>query len=151
MPTSQHGASNRNFTKMDSERSHDIKTLICDKKHASSTPHPTSTAPIRRNRKFVRGRISSLSGIAGLPKTFPLANWCCLTNQTDFTLNMLWSCCQNPALLVFEALKGSYSFDATPIAPLGTEVPAHHKPNQRSSWGFHELNMWYISPSLQHY
>jgi hypothetical protein len=76
---------------------------------------------------------------------------CGLTNQTDFTLNMLWPCCQIPALLALEALEGSYSFDATPMAPLGTKVLAHHKPNQRSSWGFQALNVWYISPSLQHY
>jgi hypothetical protein len=64
---------------------------------------------------------------------------------------MLWPCRQKPALLLFKALEGSYSFDATPMAMLGTKVLAHHKPNQRLSWGFHALNMWYISPSLQHY
>ncbi len=92
-----------------------------------------------------------LSSITGLPKTFPIANWCCLTDQTDFTLNMLWPCHQNPALYAFKALEGSYLFDATPMAPLGTKVLAHHKPNQRLSWGFHALNAWCISPSLQHY
>jgi hypothetical protein len=46
---------------------------------------------------------------------------------------------QNPALLAFEALKESYSFDATPMAPLGTKVLAHRKPNQHSSWGFTHL------------
>jgi hypothetical protein len=81
-----------------------------------------------------------LSGIAGLPKTFPIANWSHLTDQTDFTLNILWPCCQNPALLAFKALEVSYSFNATPMAPLSTKVLAHHKPNQRSSWGFYELH-----------
>jgi hypothetical protein len=37
------------------------------------------------------------------------------------------------------------------MAPLGIKVLAHHKPNQHLSWGFHALNAWYISPSLQHY
>jgi hypothetical protein len=37
------------------------------------------------------------------------------------------------------------------MALLGTTVLAHHKPNQQTSWGFHALNAWYISPSLQHY
>jgi hypothetical protein len=65
---------------------------------------------------------------------------------------MLWPCRQDPALLAFvEALKGSYLFDATPMAPLGTKVLAHCKPNQCSSWGFHALVAWYISPSLQRY
>jgi hypothetical protein len=64
---------------------------------------------------------------------------------------MLWPCHQNLALSVFEALGGSYSLDATLMALLGTKFLAHHKPNQCLLWGFHALNMWYISPSLQHY
>jgi hypothetical protein len=91
-----------------------------------------------------------LSSIAGLPKIFPITNWCRLIDQTDFSLNMIRPCHQNPALLAFKALKGSYLFDATPMAPLGTGVLAYHKPNQHLSWGFHPLNTWYISPPLQH-
>ncbi len=64
---------------------------------------------------------------------------------------MLCPCHQNPALLAFKVLKGSSSFDAIPMAPLGTNLLAHHKPNQWLSWGFHALIVWYISPSLQHY
>jgi hypothetical protein len=65
---------------------------------------------------------------------------------------MLQPCWQNPALLAFQAaLKGSYAFNATTMAPLGTKVLAHHKPNQQLSRGFHTLIAWYISPSLQHY
>ena len=73
-----------------------------------------------------------LAGIAGLPKSFPIANWCRLTTQCDATLNMLRPCCQSPLLSANEALKGSFSFDATPMAPLGTEVLIHMKPNRRS-------------------
>ncbi len=137
--------------KMDNKTSHDVETFICkENTHLQYTPpniHHTSPAELEIctwNNHF-------LSSITGLPKTFPIANWCHLTNQTDFTLNMLQPCRQIPALLVFEALEGSYLFDATPMAPLCTKVLAHHKPNQCLSWGFHALNVWYISPSLQHY
>jgi hypothetical protein len=37
------------------------------------------------------------------------------------------------------------------MAPLGTKVLAHHKPNQHLSWSFCALNAWNIRPSLQHY
>ncbi len=128
MPTSQHRASNHNFTRWTTRHLTMSKPSFAMRTHASSSPHPTSTAPIWQNGKICTWKNHFLSGIAGLPKTFPIANWCHLTNQTDFTLNMLWPCCQNPALLAFKALKGSYSFDATPTAPLGTKVLAHHKP-----------------------
>ncbi len=137
--------------KMDNETSQDIETFIHKvNTHIQYTPHNIHrTNPAERETCTWKNHF--LSGIAGLPKTFPIANWCCLTNQTDFTLNMLWPCHQNPALLAFKALKGSYLFNVTPMALLGTKVLANHKPNHHSSWGFHPLNAWYISPFLQHY
>ena len=70
-----------------------------------------------------------LAGIAGLPKSFPITNWCCLTKQCYATLNILSPFCQNPLLSAHEALAGSFSFNATPLAPLGTEVLVCMKPN----------------------
>jgi hypothetical protein len=135
--------------KMDNKMSHDVKTFIHEENtRLQYTPlniHCTNPA----EWAFCTWKNHFLSSIA--PKTFPIANWCCLTDQTDFTLNMLWPCHKNPALSAFKALEGSYSFDATPMALLGTNVLAHHKPNQRPSWGFHALSAWYISHSLQHY
>jgi hypothetical protein len=138
--------------KMDNKTSHDIKTFIREEEntHLQYTPpniHHTNLA----EREICTWKNHFLSGISGLPKAFPIANWCHLTNQTDFTLIMFWPCHQNPALLAFEALGGSYSFNATPMALSGTKVLAHHKPNRQSSRDFYALNMWYITPSLQHY
>ncbi len=91
------------------------------------------------------------AGIASLPKTFPITNWCCLTNQRNYTINMLRPCCQNPLLLAFEAMEGSFLFNATPMAPPGTEVLVHLKPTCCKSWAYHASNGWYIGPSLKHY
>jgi hypothetical protein len=133
--------------KMENEMSHDIKTFIREENtHLQYTP-PDIHCSNLAEREICTWKNHSLSGIAGLPKTFP--NWCHLTDQTDFILNILGPCHQNPALFVFEVLEGSYLFDVTPMTPLGTKVLAHHKPNQRSSWGFQALNRWYISPSHQ--
>ncbi len=87
------------------------------------------------------------SGITSLLKSFPIANWCHLTNQCNHTVNMPCPCCQNPALSAFESMEGSFSFDATPMAPPGTKVLVHLKPAQRKSWSFHASNGWYIGPS----
>ncbi len=48
-------------------------------------------------------------------------------------------------------MDSSFSFDATPMAPPGTEVLVHLKPSRRTSWSFHTANGWYIGPSLKHY
>jgi hypothetical protein len=47
----------------------------------------------------------------------------------DSGLNMLHLCCQNSLLSAHEASEGSFSFNATPMAPLGTGVLVHMKPN----------------------
>ena len=104
--------------KMDKLTSHNIKTFICkENTHLQYTP-PNIHRFNLAEQEICKWKNHFLSGIAGLLKTFPIANRCRLTNQTDFTLNMLWPCCQNPALLVFKALKGSYLFDATLMALL---------------------------------
>jgi hypothetical protein len=58
---------------------------------------------------------------------------------------------QNPLLSAHKALEGTFSFDATPMAPLGTEVLVHMKPNQRSTWGYHASKAWYLSHSPNRY
>ena len=37
------------------------------------------------------------------------------------------------------------------MAPPGTKVIVHEKPSNRTSWGLHGTNGWYIGPSLHHY
>jgi hypothetical protein len=91
------------------------------------------------------------AGIASLPKTFPIANWCCLTNQCGYTINVLCPCRQNPLLLAFEAMEGSFLFNTTPMAPPGMEVLIHLNPTCCKSWAYHASNGWHIGSSLKHY
>jgi hypothetical protein len=91
------------------------------------------------------------AGIAGIPLFFLIANWCQLTPQSDTTLNMMRSCCLNPLLSAHKAVDGSFSFNATPLAPLGTKVLVHLKPTQRKSCGYHATKAWYLSHATNHY
>jgi len=137
--------------KMNNETLHEVEKFIqAQQMRIQYTPpdmHHTNPA----ERAIRTWKNHFLAGIAGLPKSFPIANWCRLTKQCDATLNMLRPCCQNPLLLAHEALEGNFSFDATPMAPLGTEVLVHMKPNQRSTWGYHASKAWYLSHSPNHY
>ncbi len=119
--------------KMDNKTSQDVETFICEENTRLQYTLPDIHRTNLAEWEICTWKNHLLSSIAGLPKTFPIAKWCCLTNQKDFTLNMLRPCRQNPAPLAFEALKGSNLFNATPMATLGTKLLAHHKPNQRSS------------------
>jgi hypothetical protein len=42
-------------------------------------------------------------------------------------------------------------FDATPMAPLGTEVLVHQKPGYHKTWGYHAAKAWYLFHSAAHY
>jgi hypothetical protein len=91
------------------------------------------------------------AGIANLPKSFPITNWCCLTNQCNYMINMLCPCCQNPLLSAFEAMEGSYLFDAKPMAPPGTKVLLHLKPTHCQVLEFsclQRLVHWFITETL---
>ena len=136
---------------MDNETSHKVENFIRSQQtHLQYTPpniHCTNLAECT----ILIWKNHFLAGIAGLPKSFPIANWCRLTTQCDTTLNMLHPCRQNPLLSAHEALEGSFSFDATPMAPLGTEVLIHMKPNRRSTWGYHTSKASHLSHSTNHY
>jgi hypothetical protein len=68
MPISQHGASNRNFTRWTTRHLMTLKHSFAKRTHSYSTPHPTSTAPIWRNGKFVLGRITSSPALLGFQR-----------------------------------------------------------------------------------
>jgi hypothetical protein len=91
------------------------------------------------------------AGIAGLPLLFPLANWCRLTTQGNAMLNMMRPCCLDPLLSAHKALEGTFLFDATPMALLGTEVLVHQKPGRHKTWGYHAAKAWYLSHATAHY
>jgi hypothetical protein len=137
--------------KIDNETSHEVEKFIQGQQTRLQYTPPDMHRTNPAERAIRTWKNHFIAGIAGLPKSFPIANWCRLTKQSDVTLNMLRPCRQNPLLSAHEALEGSFSFDATPMAPLGMEVLVHMKPNQRSTWGYHTSKAWYLSHSPNHY
>jgi hypothetical protein len=135
---------------MDNKTSKDVEDFIQSQQTTLQyTPldiHCTNSA----EQAFCTWKNHFTAGIASLPKSFPITNWCRLTSQCDYTINMLCPCCQNILLSAFEVMEGSYLFDATPMVPPGTKVLLHLKLTRCKSWSFHASNSWYISPSLKH-
>jgi hypothetical protein len=84
-------------------------------------------------------------------KIFPHCQLVPPHNSINITLNMLCPCCQNPLLLAHKALKGLFSFKATPMAPLGTEVLVHMKQYCQHMWGYHASKAWYLLHAAKHY
>ena len=92
-----------------------------------------------------------ISGIASTHKEFPLDLWCRLLPHSSLTLNVLRQLRMNPKLSGYDQLHGEFNYNATPLAPPGTQVIVHEKPTVRVTWASHGVKGWYIGPSVEHY
>eukprot|EP00804_Cyclotella_cryptica_P023499 CCRYP_012116-RA/>CCRYP_012116-RA protein AED:0.38 eAED:0.40 QI:0/0/0/1/0/0/3/0/266 len=108
-----------------------------------------NTNPVERAIRTWKNHFVAIR--AATPSTYGLSNWCKDLEQTDITLNMMRPCTQNPKLSAHEAMEGMFSFEATPMAPIGTECMVHVKPSRRQTWGYRAIKAWYFAPALNHY
>lgn len=89
--------------------------------------------------------------LASIDPTFPIAEWDRLLPQAELTLNLLRNSRINPKLSSYAYLFGNFDFNKTPLAPVGTKVLVHLKPDDRSSFSPRGVDGFYIGPSLDHY
>ena len=92
-----------------------------------------------------------ISILCGTNKHFPINLLDKLVPQATLTLNLLRTSRLNPNLSAYSQIFGSFDFNRTPIAPLGTKLLIHEKPGPRASWSPHAIDGWYIGPALRHY
>ena len=56
-----------------------------------------------------------------------------------------------PALSAYTYIYGEFNFTATPLAPPGTKVVAHVKPDNRQTWELNGEVGYYVGPAMKHY
>ena len=91
------------------------------------------------------------AGLTTVDPNFPISEWDRLIEQSIITLNLLRLSRANPALSAYAYIFDEFDFAATPMAPPGTKIVAHIKPNQRGAWELNGEFGWYVGPSLNHY
>ena len=67
------------------------------------------------------------------------------------TLNMLRTSRCHPKLSAYAYIHGPHDFNQVPLAPPGTKIVIHKKPETRKSWGYHGELGWYVGPAINHY
>jgi hypothetical protein len=92
-----------------------------------------------------------ISGLCSVDTIFPLKLWDKLLPQARITLNLLRKSIINPRMSAHAQLNGHFDFNRTHLAPPGTRIIAHEKPDQRASWDPHGLDGYYLGPALDHY
>ena len=136
---------------MENETSKDVEYFIASQntQQQYTPPYCHRTNPSERALQTYKSCIKST--MASLPPTSPIAYWCRLLPQIDFSVNIVRKCRQNPLISAWAAMEGEFHFNATPIAPPGSEMLIHERPNRRKTFGFNEKKAWYIAPRFKHY
>jgi hypothetical protein len=92
-----------------------------------------------------------IARLCSVDPNFLLNLWDKLLPQAKITLNILRESRINPRMSSYAQLNGHFDFNRTPMAPPGTRVIAHDKPDQRSSWDPHGILMeWMATAYVQH-
>lgn len=92
-----------------------------------------------------------IAALAGVDPDFPMMAWDELIPQIETTLNLLRPSTTHPRMSAWEAVHGKYDFDAHPMAPPGTAITIHEKPNQRATWSKHGVKGFYLGPAMNTY
>jgi hypothetical protein len=92
-----------------------------------------------------------IAGLCSVDPNFPLCVWDRILPQATITLNLLRQSRINPMVSAYAQLYGHYNFNQAPMAPPGTRVVAHEKPQQRASWDPHGVDGWDLGPAPDHY
>jgi len=137
--------------KLDNETSKDVEQFIQEQQAKYQYTPPEMHRTNAAERAIQTWKSAAKSCIAGLPPTFPIANWCKLTPHIDWAVNIVRACRLNPKLSAWEALEGAFHFEHTPVAPPGTPILVHNKPGSRRSWEFNAKEGWYVGPCFNHH
>ena len=92
-----------------------------------------------------------IAGLASVDPDFPIQLWDELIPQAQDTLNLLRTARKNKKLSPYATLEGPFNFYKTPLAPPGTKALVYLDPKNRTSWGAHAEDAWYVGPAMQHY
>jgi hypothetical protein len=135
---------------MDKETLHKVENFIrLQQTHLQLTPPDIHcTNPAKHAIRTWKNHF--LAGIAGLPKSFPIANWCRLTTQCDATLNMLCPCCQKSPPIGPPGAQRLLLFQRYPYGPTRHGSPCSHETQPTQHMGIPRIKSKEITP-LRYY
>ena len=136
---------------LDNEASNELKTAMTKKQTKYQLVPPYTHRSNAAERAIQTFKNHFKAGLASIDPEFPMTEWDRLLEQCFLTLNLLRASRSNPNLSAHAYLFGQFDFNATPLAPPGTKVVIHSKPEKRASWDPNGRDGWYIGPSMFHY
>jgi hypothetical protein len=112
-------------------------------------PHNHRRNVAEKGIQTAKGHI--IANLLGCDDTFPLREWHRLLPQIELTLNMLRASNVVPTVSAHLYFYGVHDYNRIPLAPLGCATQCFTGMEQRSSFGSHSCDSWYIGMSNKHY
>ncbi len=92
-----------------------------------------------------------IATLATIDMLCPLQLWDEFLPQVKLTSNMLRFSQQNSKKSANQEVYGSFDFNKTPLAPLGTKALVYNDPGSQTSWAPHATDGFYVGPASDHY
>ena len=139
------------FHRLDNEASDVLKRFMHDQDEEFQLAPPGIHRRNAAERAIRTAKNHLIAGISTTHPNFPLHEWDRLIPQAILTLNLLRGSRMNPKLSAWAQVHGHYDFNKNPIAPPGSHVLVHVKPDQRETWAPHAVDAWYLGPAMDSY
>jgi len=112
---------------------------------------PTNHRRLIAERAIQTAKGHVIANLLGCDDSFPAREWHRLLPQMELTLNLLRPANVRPSVSAYMYIYGNHDYNKTPLAPLGCKTQCFVGPDNRTSFGEHSIDSWYIGTSLEHY
>ena len=140
------------FQRLDNETSTALETFARTNSISIQYCAPHQHRALKAERAIRTFKNHFIATLCTVAEDFPLGLWDELLPQAELCLNHLLPYPSNTIISAYAGLHGGpFDFAAHPIAPAGTKIIIHDKPNSRASWAPHGSHGYYIGPAQAHY
>jgi hypothetical protein len=135
----------------------DNKCSAAVEKYIRSEAVNTQLVPPHNHRANAPGRAIAtfkehfIAALTTIDMLYPLQLWDEFLPQVELTLNRLHFSWKNPKKSANQEVYGSFDFNKTPLAPLGTKGLVYNNPGSQTSWALHANDGFYVGSSSNHY
>ncbi len=134
---------------MDNECSSAVEKYIRSKSINIQLDPPHNHQANATERAIAPFKEHFIAALATVDMLCPLQLWDDFLPKVELTVNMLCFSRQNPKKSANQEVYGSFDFNKTPLAPLGTKALVYNNPGSQSLWAPHANNGFYVEPGLR--
>ena len=112
---------------------------------------PSNHRPNNAEKAITTLKNHFIVGLCSVDEYFHIQIWGGLLLQSTISLNFLRQSITLPHLSAYTQICGGFNYNLKPLAPPGTRVVIHNRPNDCTSWAPPGEDGWYIRPEMEHY